>query len=36
MPPLGTHVVDEEAIALLSAFVREDLADPHAIATLYP
>jgi mono/diheme cytochrome c family protein len=36
MPPLGTHLVDEEAIALLSAFVREDLADPHAIATLYP
>jgi hypothetical protein len=30
MPPLGTHLVDEEAVALLSAFVREDLADPHA------
>jgi hypothetical protein len=36
MPPFGTHVADEEAIALLSAFVRDDLADPHAIATLYP
>jgi hypothetical protein len=30
MPPLGTHLVDEEAVALLSAFVREELADPHA------
>jgi hypothetical protein len=30
MPPLGTHLVDEEAVALLSAFVREDLADVHA------
>jgi hypothetical protein len=36
MPPFGTHVADEEAIALLSAFVRDDLADPHAIATLHP
>ena len=27
MPPFGTHLVDEEAVALLSAFVREDLAD---------
>jgi hypothetical protein len=30
MPPLGTHVVDQEAVALLSTYVREDLADDHA------
>jgi hypothetical protein len=32
MPPFGTHLVDEEAVALLSTFVREDLADAPATA----
>jgi mono/diheme cytochrome c family protein len=34
MPPFGTHLVDEEAVALLSTFVREDLAGPPATAHL--
>ena len=28
MPPLGTHLVDEEALALVEEWIREDLADP--------
>jgi len=32
MPPFGTHLVDEEAVALLSTFIREDLADAPATA----
>jgi hypothetical protein len=26
MPPLGTHMIDEEALALVAAWIREDLA----------
>jgi hypothetical protein len=33
MPPLGTRLVDDEAVALLSAWLREDVA-PRAAAPL--
>jgi hypothetical protein len=26
MPPLGTHAVDEEAVALVRAWIEEDLS----------
>jgi len=29
MPPLGTHAVDREALALVEAWIREDLSEPH-------
>lgn len=33
MPPLGTHVVDEEAVALLTAWIRGDLSPARATST---
>ena len=30
MPPLGTRRVDDEAVALIEAWIREDLSDSHA------
>lgn len=32
MPPLGTHVVDEDALALVTDWIREDLAGPRTAA----
>jgi hypothetical protein len=29
MPPLGTHLRDADAIALVNEWIREDLADRH-------
>ena len=34
MPPLGTHLVDEEALALVEEWIREDLADPDPSGAL--
>jgi hypothetical protein len=38
MPPLGTHLVDEQALALVEAWIREDLAekDPSDALDLDP
>jgi hypothetical protein len=32
MPPLGTHAVDEDALALLRDWIRTDLAEPPTVA----
>jgi mono/diheme cytochrome c family protein len=32
MPPLGTHAVDEDALALLRDWIRSDLAEPVTVA----
>jgi hypothetical protein len=34
MPPLGTHVADEEALALVGAWIREDLVLPDSRAAI--
>lgn len=34
MPPLGTRIVDEEALALVVAWIREDLAPPTTGAAI--
>ena len=36
MPPLGTHAVDEAALALLREWIRSDLAAPVTVAAESP
>lgn len=32
MPPIGTHAVDDEALALITRWIRDELATPRALA----